>query len=110
MRQVQICSNSAYTVNGYNKKAAAIEELVNSAAEEDVRSFIVAVLAENEKLLLRFRNTINRQVTMEDVSNYIRQVNIITDRYLGENILSAIMKRTALYQSWKKLLMKIYIG
>ncbi len=73
----------AYTVNGYNKKVAAIEELVNSAAEEDVRSFIVAVLAENEKLLLRFCNTINRQVTMEDVSNYIRQVNIITDRYLG---------------------------
>ena len=75
----------AYTINAYKKKVAAVEELVSGATEEEVRSFLVAVLAEDEKLLLRFHNTINRQVTREDIDNYIRQVDIIADRYLGRN-------------------------
>lgn len=40
---------------------------------------MVTVLAEDEKLLLRFHNTINKQVTREDIDNYIRQVDIIAD-------------------------------
>lgn len=75
----------AYTINAYKKKVAAVEELVSGATEEEVRSFLVAVLAEEEKLLLRFHNTINKQVTREDIDNYIRQVDIIADRYLGRN-------------------------
>lgn len=75
----------AYTINSYKKKVAAVEELVSGATEDEVRSFLVAVLAEEEKLLLRFHNTINKQVTREDINNYIRQVDIITDRYLGRN-------------------------
>lgn len=75
----------AYTINAYKKKVAAVEELVSGAEEEAVRSFLVAVLAEDEKLLLRFHNTINKQVTKEDIKNYIRQVDIIADRYLGRN-------------------------
>ena len=75
----------AYTINAYKKKVAAVEELVSGATEEEVRSFVVAVLAEDEKLLLRFHNTINKQVTREDIDNYIRQVDIIADRYLGRN-------------------------
>lgn len=74
-----------HTVNAYKKKVAAIEELVSGATEEEVRSFMVAVLAGNEKLLLRFHNTINKQVKREDIDNYIRQVDIIADRYLGKN-------------------------
>ena len=74
-----------YTVNSYKKKLTAVEELVRSANEEDVRSFLAAVLAEDEKLLLRFHNIINKQVTREDINNYIRQVDIIADRYLGRN-------------------------
>ena len=69
----------------YKKKLTAVEELVRGANEEDVRSFLAAVLAEDEKLLLRFHNTINKQVTREDINNYIRQVDIISDRYLGRN-------------------------
>ena len=46
----------AYTINAYKKKVAAVEELVSGATEEEVRSFLVAVLAEEEKLLLRFHN------------------------------------------------------
>ena len=75
----------AYTINAYKKKVAAVEELVSGATEAEVRSFLVAVLAEDEKLLLRFHNTINRQVTREDIDNYIRHVDIIADRYLGRN-------------------------
>lgn len=75
----------AYTVNSYKKKLAAVEELVGGANEKDVRTFLAAVLAEDEKLLLRFHNTINKQVTREDINNYIRQVDIIADRYLGRN-------------------------
>lgn len=62
----------AYTINAYKKKVVAVEELVSGAAEE-------------EKLFLRFHNTINKQVTREDIDNYIRQVDIIADRYLGRN-------------------------
>lgn len=75
----------AYTINACKKKLNAVEELVSSANEEDVRSFLAAVLAEDEKLLLRFHNTINKQVTRADINNYIRQVDVITDRYLGRN-------------------------
>ena len=75
----------AYTVNSHKKKLTAVEELVRGANEEDVRSFLAAVLAEDEKLLLRFHNIINKQVTREDINNYIRQVDIIADRYLGRN-------------------------
>ena len=75
----------AYTVNSHKKKLTAVEELVRCANEEDVRSFLAAVLAEDEKLLLRFHNIINKQVTREDINNYIRQVDIIADRYLGRN-------------------------
>lgn len=75
----------AYTVNSHKKKLTAVEELVRSANEEDVRLFLTAVLAEDEKLLLRFHNIINKQVTREDINNYIRQVDIIADRYLGRN-------------------------
>ena len=76
---------SAYTINAYKKKVVAVEELVSSATEDEVRSFLVAVLSEDEKMLLRFHNKINKQVTKEDINNYIRQVDIIADRYLGRN-------------------------
>lgn len=73
------------TMNAYKKKVAAVEALVGGADEADVRSFLVAVLMEDEKLLLRFHNTIKKQVTRDDINNYIRQVDMIADRYLGRN-------------------------
>lgn len=98
----------AYTVNAYKKKLTAVEELVSGANEEDVRSFLTDVLAEDEKLLLRFHNTINKQVTRDDINNYIRQVDLIADRYLGRNHFISYYERMVLYQNWKKLLMKMY--
>lgn len=75
----------AFTINAYKKKLAEVEELVACAEDDVVRSFLASVLAEDEKLLLRFHNTVNKQVTKEDIDNYIRQVDIIANRYLGRN-------------------------
>lgn len=76
---------SAFTTNAYRKKLAAIEKLVADAEDDVVRSFLVSMLAEDEKSLLRFYNIVNKQVTKEDINNYIRQVDIITNRYLGRD-------------------------
>lgn len=73
----------AYTINAYKKKLVAVEKLVAGAEENEVRSFLVSVLAGDEKLLLRFHNMVNKQVTKEDINNYIRQVDVIADQYLG---------------------------
>lgn len=80
---------SAHTINTRKKKRIAVEELVGSAKEADVRSFLTDVLIEDEDLLFRFDQTINKQVTKGDVKNYIRQVDRIAARYLGrENFIS----------------------
>lgn len=73
------------TMNDYKKKVDAVEMLVSGADESDVRSFLVSVLVEDKKLLLRFQNMIRKQVTKEDVKNYIGQIDTIADRYLGRN-------------------------
>lgn len=75
----------AFTINARKKKLAVIEEMVADAESDMVRSFLVSVLAENEKLLLRFHQIVNTQVTKEDINNYIRQVDMIANRYLGRN-------------------------
>lgn len=43
-----------------------------------------------EEQLLRFHNTVNRQVTPEDINNDMRQVDPIADPYLGRKVLSLI--------------------
>ena len=79
----------AFTINSHKKKLAAIEELVTGAKEDEVCSFLVSVLAEDEKLLLRFHNMVNKQVIKDGINNYIRQIDIIANRYLGrENFIS----------------------
>ena len=60
-----------YALDGRNCKHMAAVLYEWSEGEED------------EKLILRFHNTINKQVTKEDINNYIRQADMISDRYLG---------------------------
>ena len=74
---------SSHTRNAYKKKLAAIGELVDGAREEEIHSFLVSVLAKDEELLLRFYNIVNKQMEKEDINNYIRQVDLIVERYLG---------------------------
>ncbi len=73
------------TMDSYRKKVAAVSDLVKSASEEDIRSFLTDVLADDEKLLLRFYNTVNKQITKNDVKNYFRQVDNIANRYMGRD-------------------------
>lgn len=75
----------AVTVCDYKKKSAAVEKLVTSAERDIVQAFLVSVLAEDKKLLLRFRNMINKCATNEDVEDYFEQIDEIADRYLGRD-------------------------
>ena len=73
------------TVCDYKKKSAAVEKLVSSAESDLVQAFLVSVLAEDKKLLLRFRNMVNKCATKEDVEDYFEQIDEIADRYLGRD-------------------------
>lgn len=75
----------AVTVCDYKKKSAAVEKLVTSAERDIVQAFLVSVLAEDKKLLLRFRNMVNKCATKEDVKDYFEQIDEIADRYLGRD-------------------------
>lgn len=75
----------AGTVCDYKKKSAAVEKLVTSAERDIVQAFLVSVLAEDKKLLLRFRNMVNKCATKEDVEDYFEQIDEIADRYLGRD-------------------------
>lgn len=75
----------AVTVCDYKKKSAAVEKLVASAESDIVQAFLVSVLAEDKKLLLRFRNMVNKCATNEDVEDYFEQIDEIADRYLGRD-------------------------
>ena len=75
----------AVTVCDYKKKSAAVEKLVTSAERDIVQAFLVSVLAEDKKLLLRFRNMVNKCATKEDVEDYLEQIDEIADRYLGRD-------------------------
>lgn len=75
----------AVTVCDYKKKSAAVEKLVTSAERDIVQAFLVSVLAEDKKLLLRFRNMVNKCATNEGVEDYFEQIDEIADRYLGRD-------------------------
>lgn len=75
----------AVTVCDYKKKSAAVGKLVTSAERDIVQAFLVSVLAEDKKLLLRFRNMVNKCATNEDVEDYFEQIDEIADRYLGRD-------------------------
>ena len=75
----------AVTVCDYKKKSVAVEKLVSSAESDLVQAFLVSVLVEDKKLLLRFRNMVNKYATKEDVEDYFEQIDEIADRYLGRD-------------------------
>lgn len=75
----------AQTVNAYKKKTEAIRKLVENADMSVVRSYLTSILAENEKLLLRFHGIVKEQLTEEDVERYIALVDRIARLYLGSS-------------------------
>ena len=72
-----------HTVDGYQRKIDAIQKLVDRADVSIVKSYLSSILAENEKLLVRFNSILNEKTTGEDVGYFIEQVDDIAERYLG---------------------------
>ena len=75
----------SHTVASYKKKVDAIQKLVESADIAVVKSYLTSILAENEKLLVRFHSIVSEQATEEDIKHYTSQVDDIANRYLGRN-------------------------
>lgn len=75
----------APTAEAYRKKKEAIENLVESADIAVVRKYLVSILEENEKLLVRFHGMVKGKSEKEDVGRYTRQVDAIAERYLGRD-------------------------
>ena len=76
---------TAYTKEAYDRKIKAIGKLVEKADMEVVRSYLTSVLAENEKLLVRFNGIVNRGAEEDDVKRYMEQADRIADCYLGRD-------------------------
>lgn len=68
-----------------SSRQASIEKLVREADIDVVRSYLVSVLEEDEKRLLRFQGMVHKHTTEKDVKRYIRQIDRIADRYLGRD-------------------------
>lgn len=62
----------AYTINSYKKKVSAIEELVSGATEEEVRSFLMEVIA--DRYLGR-----NRFISYYEAGDFISELEDIID-------------------------------
>lgn len=78
-----------HTAKADKKRKEVIKEFVAASKEEEVRAFLASVLAKDERLLLQFYNQSNKQMTQEDIDNYVRQIDDITDRHLGrDNMIS----------------------
>lgn len=76
---------NAYTQEAYKKKRDAVSRLLADADRDILSSFLTDVLMENEKLLVRFYNIVNDEVTNEDVKHYKKQVDAIVRRHLGRD-------------------------
>lgn len=76
---------STHTMNAYQKKRDSVSKLVEAAERETLTLFLTDILMDSEKLLARFYNIINKQVTEEDVERYKNQVDAIANHYLGRN-------------------------
>lgn len=72
---------SIYEITDKKKKAEAVKALVDSAKEEEVRSFLTSVLLESEKLLIAFDKSVNKQSKETSLKTYYRQIDEIEERY-----------------------------
>ena len=76
---------NAYTQEGYKKKREAVETMLAAADRDLLASFLTDILMDNEKMLVRFHNIVNGEVTKEDVKRYEKQVDAVVNRHLGRD-------------------------
>ncbi len=58
---------SAETKDDYSRKFAVVEKLISSTEEKTVKSFLISVLTEDDKLLLRFKSATKKPTDDIDV-------------------------------------------
>ncbi len=81
--------DSTFHINEYNKRLDVVTKFVESATDEEVRTFLASILADNEKWLYHFYNIVNRRLEIKDTKKYIIQIERIVHHYLGrENFIS----------------------
>ena len=73
----------AYQDHIREAKHTRIKALVEKADDNSVRSFLSDILADNEKLCLRFYNMVNKHNIEVNVKNYFRQIDYIVESYTG---------------------------
>lgn len=83
--EVQDAEDSKGAEEDGSSKTISVEKLVQEADIDVVRSYLASLLKEDEKLLLRFQGMVKKGTTKEDIKRYIRQIDRITDRYLGRD-------------------------
>ena len=72
-----------YDTGDNRKRMSAIEILIDTADEEDIKTFLMSVIKDDEKLLRLFYNTFSKQTTSGNIGVYIRQVDDIVHSYGG---------------------------
>jgi len=75
----------AYKEHIRKAKHTRIKALVEKADDSLVRSFLSDILADNEKLCLRFYNMVNKQNKEVNVKNYFRQIDCIVKSCTGKD-------------------------
>ena len=76
---------TVHTVKAYEQKREAIRKVVDQVDVGTVREYLTGILAEDEKLLVRFMSMAGISSVEEDVQHYIRQVDEIAGRYMGRD-------------------------
>lgn len=79
----KVLFGKAHTVKAYEQKLEVIRQVVEQADVDMVRDYLSGILAEDEKLLVRFMSMAGMNSAEQDVQRYIRQVDEIADRYMG---------------------------
>lgn len=61
----------------YNESNETIEDMVNSADESVIRNFLTEILENNERLYIKFKNTVLRHSGKSDISSLKNEINYI---------------------------------
>lgn len=84
VKEEEILFMKARTKEACSKKQDAIQKFVEKADISTVISYLTSVFMKDEKLLLRFYNTVSRQMPKKDFGDYKKQVDRILDSYIGK--------------------------
>ncbi|HIT89188.1 MAG TPA: SWIM zinc finger family protein [Candidatus Merdenecus merdavium] len=73
------------TPKKYQKKREAVKKLLSGVDRDVLASYLLDILLNDEKLLVRFYSIVNEEGLQGDIKYYQRQIDIITDKHLGRD-------------------------